>query len=308
MKALYSISGKLDYSLQITFGVSQEMGLLFAKLEDAIPMYATLSEDSAEISLYVDRQHKNKFDPLLGRLSHTSMGSYDVYQINAEELVVEFEHFKKIAGIPSVVPGGFYLKNGLVYADFRFHHTSLDRVNSSIRDIVGAKNKIKLSYLGTSSDLVETLESIDKRIPLRMIKFAYKPDKDYFNNDDLSREPIAEAKLFANGMQSEYDIVYYAARATSEGTAIDEKASIYEAKFKTSYMRNLMKRIQKYKLPVASIVGVYHEDYIDNYMFVPCFIADEMLEQVFASAADAGIDSLNITGFEAVSDHNMEPH
>lgn len=303
MKELHSISGKLDYNLQITFGVSQEMGLLFAKLEDAVPMYTTLSDDAAEISLYIDRQHTNKFESLLGRIKHTSMGTYDVYDINAEELVVEFEYYRKIASIPSVVPGGFYLKHGMVYADFRFHHIFLDQVNEAVVEIVNARNKIRLSYLGNSDGLVQTIQSIDKRIPLRMIRFTYEPDKDYFNNDDLSRCPVAEAKLFAIGMQSEYDIVYYATRSTSEGSPIDKNGGIYEAKFKTQFMKNLMKRIQKNKIPVASIVGVYHENSIDNYVFVPCFIADEMLEQIFTSANEVGASSLNITGFEAVSDH-----
>lgn len=303
MKELYSISGKLDYSLQITFGVSQEMGLLFAKVEDAIPMYTALGEDVAEVSLYVDRHHKNKFEPLLGRITHISKGTYDIYNVNAEELMVEFEHFKKIASIPSVVPGGFYLKNGMVYADFRFHHSSLDYVNQAIRGIVAARNKIRLSYLGSSSGLVHTLLGIDQRIPLVMVKFTYRPEKEYLSKDDLANGPVAEVKLFAYGMTSEYDMVYYATRSVSAEVPVDLSGGIYEAKFRTKFMPDLMKRIRKNKIPVASIVGMFHEDTIENFLFVPYFIADEMLELMFDTATETGTDSLNITGYENVSDY-----
>lgn len=302
MKELYAISEKLDYSLQISLGVSQEMGLLFAKLEEAIPMYASLTDDSAQVSLYLDRQQKNKFEPLLGRITHTSKGTYDIYNMKAEELLSEFQIFRKISRIPSVVPGGLYLKNGLVYADFRFHHSSLKQINDSIREIADSDSKIKLTYLGRSIGLVSTIMAINNRIPLTLITFSYQPENEYMNQDELAGGPVAEAKLFSTGMGSEYDVVYYATKVTGSGTPIDISGGIYESKFKTGFIRKFMGNIQKNKIPIASIVGIYHAKSVDTYVFVPYFITEEMLQIIFESARDTDNKTLNITGFENVSD------
>ena len=47
MKDIGLISEKLDFHIRISLSLSQEMGLFFSKIEDAIPLYASLNEKSA---------------------------------------------------------------------------------------------------------------------------------------------------------------------------------------------------------------------------------------------------------------------
>ena len=151
MKGIGLISDKLDFHIRISLSLSQEMGLFFAKIEEPIPLYATLNDDSAEISLYLGEELRKKFDPSFGKFTQTSKGKFDILNFKAEELMFEFQIFRDITKIPSVVPGGFYLKEGWVYADFRFHHSSLQKVSEIMRRITEAKNRIHISKLSPLS-------------------------------------------------------------------------------------------------------------------------------------------------------------
>lgn len=300
IKELQAISHKLDYCVQISLSVSQEMGLLFAKLDEAVPMYATLQSNSAELSLYLDRAQRGKFEPSFGRFTHNSKGSYDIYQLKAEELVFEFQMFRKIIQIPSVVPGGFYLKSGFVFAEFRFHHSALDSVSNVVREITEAKNRIRLAYLGESPGLLQTLRAINSRIPLSLITFTFEPDNDYISTQDIDAEPVAEAKLFSSGMESDFDVVYYATKDAGDRRLIDAATGIYESKYRTGFISRLMEEVRNEKIPIASLVGIYHSKLVDNHMFIPSFIADEILNTIFEISDSSTNTSLKLTSFTPI--------
>ena len=297
MKEIQAISDKLDFSIQISLSVSQEMGLLFAKLDNAIPLYATLNSNSAEISLYLDREQRGKFEPSFGRMTHLSKGTVDIYELKAEELVFEFKMFRNLIRIPSVVPGGFYFSAGRVFADFRFHHSVMQEINQCVRNINDAKNKIKLSYLGPSDGLIKTILGINSRIPLSLITFTFEPEEGYVSVDDLAEDPFAEAKLFSAGMESDFDTVYYARKMSTKGRVVDVSEGIYESQYRTQFMTVLMDRVRKEKVPLASVLGRYKKDHIENFFFVPNFMADEMLDLILDSAKTADNASLKLTTF-----------
>lgn len=297
MKDIGLISDKLDFHIQISLSISQEMGLFFAKIEDAVPLYATLNDDSAEISLYLDEEIRKKFDPAFGKFTRASMGKYDILTLRAEELVFEFQVFKDIMRIPSVVPGGFYLKEGWVYADFRFHHSSLQNVSGLIGKITVARNKIHLSKLSPSMGLSETLKRINSRIPITNVSFTYAPGPGYLPREVVGNHPVAEAKLYSSGMESEYDVILYSGKVSGKSVTVDAHEGIHETKFTTSFMKSLMCAVRKEKIPVASLIGRFTEEEVVNHFFVPTFIADQLLETIFRVADETGLKGLKITEF-----------
>ncbi len=297
MKELIAISDKLDFSVQISLKVNQEMGLMFARMEDSLPLYATIENETAQISIYLDKIHSSKIDRIFGNTTRTTKGNYEIYEMGADDLVFEFKMFRKITNIPSVVPGGFYLKDGYVYADFRFHHSALEQVSEVVREIVQARNRINLSFLGPSLGLMKTLENINSRIPLSMIYFTFRPDEGYIAPDKLEEKPIAEVKLFSEGLDSNYDVVHYATELSSKDTSISITRGIYESKYRTSFMRDFKSRVRTHKIPLASIIGVYHKDVVDNYMFVPAFMAEEALWMLYETAEKTKENSLMLNSF-----------
>ncbi len=301
MEDIRLISDKLDYHIRISLSVSQEMGLFFAKFEDALPLYATLDKNSAEISLYLDEDQRKKFDPAFGKFLQTSKGKYDILSLKAEELVFEFEMFRDIMKIPSVIPGGFYLKEGWVYADFRFHHSSLQRVSEVIRKITEARNKIHLSKLSQSMGLKNTLKEISSRIPLTKISFSHSMNEGYLPKELLDAQPMVEGKLFSSGMESDYDVILYSSQPSPVSIAVDESEGIHEAKFTTDYMKALMAEIRKERLPIASHIGEYKQSEIVSHFFVPSFITDQLLESVFKVADENGLADLKIKEFREMS-------
>ena len=221
MKGIGLISDKLDFHIRISLSLSQEMGLFFAKIEDPIPLYATLNDDSAEISLYLGEELRKKFDPSFGKFTQTSKGKFDILNFKAEELMFEFQIFRDITKIPSVVPGGFYLKEGWVYADFRFHHSSLQKVSEIMRRITEAKNRIHISKLSPSRGLEETLRGIISRISITNVSFSYTPEPGYLPKEVLDVNPIAEGKLFSGGMETEYESVIYSSKISGNAAYKD---------------------------------------------------------------------------------------
>ena len=297
MKDIGLISDKLDFTISISLSLSQEMGLFFSKIEDAIPLYASLNADSAEISLFLGEEMRKKYDPSFGKFTQTSRGKFDILNFKADELMFEFQVFKDIMKIPSVVPGGFYLKEGWVHADFRFHHSSLQRITELIRKIAEAKNKIHLSRLSSSMGLEETLKGICSRIPITNVSFVYTPEPGYMPDEVLQSEPIVEVKLYSVGMESEYDAIFYSGKTKGNGIAVDPEQGIYESKFATEFMKKLMAEIRKEKIPVASLIGKFQVGEITNNFYVPSFIGDELLETIFRVAAATGTKGLRITAF-----------
>ncbi len=297
MKEIMAISDKLDFLVQISLKVNQEMGLMFAHMDDSVPLYATIDNDKANINIYLDKVHSPKIDRILGNTTRTSKGNYEIYELEAEDLVFEFQMFRKITNVPSVVPGGFYLDNGYVYADFRFHHSALDQISEVVREIVEARNRIKLSYLGPSKGLLRTLDSINSRIPLSMIFFSFCPDPDYIAPDRLEEKPIAEVKLFSEGLESTYDVVHYATELRSTDFSMSVSKGIYESKYRTTFMREFKRRIRSQKIPLASMIGVYKKDLVENYMFVPTFMADEALCILYETAEVTHDTSLKLNSF-----------
>ena len=297
MKELIAISDKLDFCVQISLRVNQEMGLMFARMEDSLPLYATVDNDKAQISIYLDKVHSSKIDRIFGNTTRTTKGNYEIYEMEADDLVFEFTMFRKITNIPSVVPGGFYLRDGNVYADFRFHHSALEQVSEVIREIVKARNRINLSFLGPSPGLMKTLENINSRIPLSMIYFTFKPDPDYIAPNRLEEKPIAEVKLFSEGLDSTYDVVHYATELSSKDTSISITRGIYESKYRTSFMKDFKTRVRSHKIPLASIIGVYHKNVVENYMFLPTFMAEEALLMLYETAESTQENSLMLNSF-----------
>lgn len=297
MEDIGLISDKLDFHIRISLSLSHEMGLFFAKIEETIPLYATLNDDSAEISLYLGEDLRKKFDPSFGKFTQTSMGKFDVLKLKAEELMFEFHIFRDIMKIPSVVPGGFYLKEGFVYADFRFHHSSMSRISEVIRKISEANNRIHLSRLSPSMGLEDTLRGISSRIPITKVSFVYTPESGYMPGEVLEAKPVAEAKLFSLGMESEYDAIIYSGKIFENSVTVDAEEGIHEAKFSTNFMNKLMDEVRREKIPVASLIGKYSADEVTNHFFVPCFIADHLLETIFKVADETGVKGLKITGF-----------
>lgn len=306
MKDIGPISEKLDFHIRISLSVSQEMGLFFAKFEDALPLYATLNEDSAEISLFLDEEQRKKFVPAFGKFTQTSRGKYDILSLKAEELVFEFKIFRDIMKLPSVIPGGFYLKEGWVYADFRFHHSALKSMSEVIRSIVEAKNRIHLSRLSPSMGLEYTLKEISSRIPITKISFSHSMGPGYLPKDLVEAKPIVEGKLFSSGMESDYDVVLYSSVPSPVSIPVDEGDGIHEAKFTTEYMKTLMKEIRRERLPIASHIGKYGETDITSHFFVPSFIADQFLEVVFKVANSTGLKDLDITEFQEITPDNFD--
>lgn len=307
VREVWEISRKLDSYIQISLSVSQEMGVLFAKMDDAIPLYATLNNESAEISLFLDSRNHDKVEPSFGRFTRTMKGDTDIYHLEAEELVTEFQMFRKIVGVPSVVQGGFFLKSGHVYADFRFHHSVLPKISQIAQEITESRNRIRLSYLGRSQGLISTLESIDRRIPLSLISFSFTPGEGYIAPDEVYTNPVAEAKLFSSGMESEFDTVLYTPKANSSCNVVDPVGGIFESHYRTPFMKRLMERIKNEKMPIASVLGRYYRNRVENYLAVPSFMSDEILNLVFSTARDTGNSGIELGSYTPLSDY-FESH
>lgn len=305
MKDIGLISDKLDFHIRISLSISQEMGLFFAKIEDAVPLYATLNEHSAEISLFLNEEIRKKFDPAFGNFTQISRGKFDILLLKAEDLMFEFKVFRELMKIPSVVPGGFYLKEGWVYADFRFHHSSLPGVSDVVKKISEAENRIHLSRLSRSEGLEATLKGISSRIPITEISFSYLPDQGYLPREMLESNPVAEAKLFSSGMESEYDVVLYSKVTWEKTKPVDPGEGIHEAQFSTEYMKSLMAETRKEKIPLASVIGRFSEGGIDNHFFVPSFLADNLLNTIFRVGAEHNVRGLKITSFHELDDGNF---
>lgn len=305
MRDIGLVSDKLDYHIRISLSISQEMGLFFAKFEDAVPLYATLNEDSAEISLFLDEELRKKFDPAFGKFTQTSRGKFDILHLRAEDLIFEFQVFKDLMRIPSVVPGGFYLKEGWVYADFRFHHSSLPAISNIVKQISEARNRIHLSRLCHSTGLEDTLRGISTRIPITDVSFSYVPEAGYMSKEMLDSDPVGEAKLFSSGMESEYDVILYSGKTSSKSFTVDSGEGIQETHFSTNFMKTLMKEIRKEKIPLASVIGKFYEGEIMNHFFLPSFIADELLELIFRVGRENSVEGLKIVSFVELSQEDF---
>lgn len=306
MKDIRDVSNKLDFTLQISLSVAQEMGMLFGKNDESIPLSASLSNDSGRISLYLDAHQKGKFEPALGRLDHVSKGSYDIYELEAEELVSEIRFFGELVQIPSVVPGGLYFRSGNVFADFRFHHSALGKVSSLIRKISEARNRIKLAHLGKSKGLVGTLREINSRIPLSAISFSYEPEDDYASPEEILASPVIEAKLFAVGMESDFDIVYYAPRMSGPGRVIDAESGIFESTFRTDCIKTLIRDTKQARVPVASLVGEFRSGRVENVIFLPSFLSEDLLNLLFTSSDSVDCRNLQLEGYSPFSSYLQE--
>ena len=305
MKGIGLISDKLDFHIRISLSLSQEMGLFFAKIEEPIPLYATLNDDSAEISLYLGEELRKKFDPSFGKFTQTSKGKFDILNFKAEELMFEFQIFRDITKIPSVVPGGFYLKEGWVYADFRFHHSSLQKVSGIMRRITEAKNRIHISKLSPSPGLEDTLRGIISRISITNVSFSYTPEPGYLPKEVLDASPMAEAKLYSGGMETEYESVIYSSNISGDAITVDSQEGIHETMFSTPYMRKLIGEVRREKIPIASLVGQFTETEVLNHFFVPSFIADQLLETIFRITDETGQKGVKITAYEELTPENF---
>lgn len=284
MDELVAISEKLDYSVQISISANQTMELMFAHTEGAIPLYATIDGDRTKITVYLDRQHNTKLDRVLGETTHTTMGNYEIYDIGASDLSSQLQTLKRITAIPSVVPSGFFFKDGRIYAYFRFHQSSLDKMSDVIREILVGQDRIKLSYLGKSTGLIKALEDMNSRIPLSMISFMFPREPDFVLPLDSEQDPIAEIKHLSEGMDSEYDVVRYSKIPENDGPSIFIADGVYESRHITEFMKTFKRKVQEERVPIASAIGVYQKEFLKNYVIVPTFISDHVLCMLYETA------------------------
>lgn len=298
MHELSAISDKLDSSLQVSMKVNQEMNLMFSSLDGAVPMYASVEENNiAKVSVYVDRAHNAKIDRIFGKTTKTDRGNYEIYELEAVDLMSELQLFRNITKVPSVVPMGLYIQDARVHAEFRFHHSALDRMSELIREINQAHNKLRLSYLGNSPGLVENLGRINSKIPLTFIKFSFVPAEGYVPPFKQDQKTVAEMKLFSRGLDSDYDIVHYGSDPARGSEAMSITNGIYETKFRTKFMKRLKAILREDQIPLISVLGVYRENLLENYMTAPAFLADQVLSLIFDTAEETGNDSLKLSSF-----------
>ncbi len=298
MHALATISDKLDSSLQVTMKVNREMDLMFTSLEDPVPIYASVGDDNvAKVSIYIDRRHDSKLERIFGKTTRTDRGNFEIYEMEADDIASELEIFRNITKIPSVIPMGLYIQDARLHAEFRFHHSALDNMSELIREINHARNKLKLSYLGNSPGLVSTLDRINSKIPLTFIRFSFVPGDGYVPPFKLEHKPVAEIKLFSKGLNSDYDIVHYGSVPSEESGALSITNGIHEAKFRTKFMKNMKVVLREEKVPLVSVLGLYRENLLENYMTVPTFIADNVLSLIFDTAERSGNETLKLSSF-----------
>lgn len=298
MQDLEPISDKLDFSMQVSMKVNQEMDLMFGHLEGSVPLYASVDDNNiAKVSIYVDQSHNAKIDRIFGKTTRTDKGNYEVYEMESKDIMSELQMFRKIAKIPSVVPVGLYVRDGLVFAEFRFHNSALNLMGDLIKEINQAHNRLKLTFLGQSAGLMNTLERVNSKIPLSFINFSFVPNHDYIAPFKLEEKPVAELKIFSNGLNSEYDIVHYGTEP-AQGTAAQSITNgIYETKLRTTFMRHFNDKIRENKVPLISILGLYRENLLENYMTVPTFLADHVLSLLFDTAEESSNETLRLRSF-----------
>ncbi|MEM3676201.1 MAG: hypothetical protein QXV22_03995 [Thermoplasmataceae archaeon] len=281
MEDLVQVSDRLDFTLQVSFHIQQEFLPVFSKVEQPIPLHVSVLSDRAEIFMYVNSRIMGKYEPLISKVNHDSMGDYKVLHLPANDLLPELRVFMNLIKIPSVVPGGLFLHNGSVHADFRFHRASSSAVNRVLREVFSAENRIKVNYLGPSFGIVSTLRDIDTRIPITVVMVSYGVGGE--NNKD--RDSVAEAKIFSWEDLPECRMVTFGSHLHNDCTVVDPINQVFECDPRSDFLREILRVIRREHLPIASLLETNSSGRVTYQIFVPTFIS-EKLALIFLDYAD----------------------
>lgn len=147
---------------------------LFKLLEEKhikVPAYINLDEDTAHIHLYIEDDTPGMFD-------ESQMKELGCIKVDDTYIFREKMNDSIINGIvsqlikePLVITNSFYLSEGWIVMDLRFHGSRYRRVSSILGSSFGTSTQVKLLYLGTSPGIIPILSKLNEEIPLSVIIF-----------------------------------------------------------------------------------------------------------------------------------------
>ncbi|MDS0256875.1 hypothetical protein ApAK_04175 [Thermoplasmatales archaeon AK] len=284
---------KLDFTLQISVPLQQDFISVFSKADLAVPLHMSVVSNGVEIFMYVSNHNMGKYESLISKFHHETKGNYKIFHVPANDLLAELRVFSSIIKVPSVVPGGFFLRSGSVHADFRFHHASFSEISLILKEIFSDDNRIRLDYLGPSFGLVSTLREINDRIPLSVLKVSYDSTESAISEDDY----VAEAKVFSWMEPSDCKMVAFGRAAPHGCTTIDSDNCIFECPPRSEFFKSLYHRLLKDHIPVGSIQESRSSGRISVQIFVPTFISDKVVNSILQLSESVSLSNFLVELF-----------
>ncbi len=272
--------------MRLGFSVEFKHKLLPLIQKDIALIPATMNhiENSSHIDLFIRATDDTRIGGIISTFNPIKRGGYYIVRVADSEFPEMNSFSMKLLSLPSSVPGELYVTGDRLFSSIRFHHSDLEKVSGIAGAIIDSGEKARLEDLGPSFGGINTLDSVNSRIPLTMISFTFLridqlPEglyKDHYGEVNI--------ELIAGG---KYRVTVYPIKQESKNdnqNVVSAEDGIYSYLGTGKFQQELFIKSGERRIPVAATISKVKDGSITFNQFIPKAFKDEQLSVLFETA------------------------
>lgn len=236
----------LDMECSILLSGELQIFQLAKKLDIFAVAMPLIRKSKVEIYIFFPEEASQKLENRIFLEQYHAKLSNKTWSIFVtSDEISEILPFRELSTINSVYFETMYVQNGNFVVNFKFHNSDLQKVSRYVMDAISLSSpnvSVKLSYIGPSRSLMDTLKVISSKFMLYSVSFASKPPERNKQPDD---NPLGLKWTRFLRFPSEEQNIHGIYKISGEPVSmrgvniISEKNGIYEAVTSNTVLKEL---------------------------------------------------------------------
>ncbi|MEM0312770.1 MAG: hypothetical protein QXM60_05615 [Thermoplasmatales archaeon] len=281
---------RLDYELNFSFPMSDFISPILSHGEP-VPVNLYLRDEEAWIDLFIKSPVNAKDIPLVESLTPIYLDS--VTAVSERVGVSGFlDLYRSLVSIPSVVPGGFYILDKRAHVSLRFYSGDRGAVYSIMHSAIVKLEGILIEYMGPSRGIISTLNAINNRIPLSIVKYTFQSSSSPLVSNDSSF--VVEYRLMPQKYNKHGHIIYSSSLKKNKYVyPISEENGIFAVKSVSNETDSLLGLISSDRIAIGAFFEECSKDKNTVLAVLPQLLLNAFmirLQAVFSNLSNSTLD------------------
>ena len=280
------IDRKLDMCMVVSFRGESDFFSIFRKYGGYAPAYGYSQGSDVFLDVFMIRNGKTHVSELLKPFGIVTKGDYDVIRGKREQTAGTNALFVDLFGIPSLIMNGLYVEGGELYAEMRFHHSSMSAVSDVIGRFSREMKNFTLRSLGPSPGIIRMLDKINARFPLFVVGYEGLLPPNPVTGQIRNVERITEPN-FAYASPEGYRAVVYSRDeldASITRGVISRDEGILETYGSTPFVLDFWRTSGDRHIPRYAVFAKISEGKFTAFTFIPALVAEDQLHVIYEVA------------------------
>jgi hypothetical protein len=282
------VEGKLDMRMSISADQKGPLLSVISRDYQYIPLHIDTFSGHSSIDLFLESGGAHQIDKIALNNTVIRMDGVTIVRLDVEEIQDISSVVRDMLSLDSVCPSGFFLEQGSIKAEFRFHHTDLPRVSEIISNTLSHEKNVKLTDLGKDKGGIAAIKQINDRVRLSVVSFEvdWNAGKDVEGIDNV----IFDAKsLSFEGNKIEAIVLYGSSgKERKFGRPVSPEDGVYAANIESDFVKDVWMRCNEKHIPRGAVIAKPSKGKMQIHTFLPSSLVNQYIEVLFKVSGDRG--------------------